>query len=391
MSSLNKLFVVTLELDENAEIISYEEYYPFGSTSYRTGRNETEVSQKRYKYVMKELDNETGLYYYGMRYYASWLARFISVDPLQHEYPYYTPFQYAGNKPITFIDLDGAEPDESAITKKLYISVGYHSPAHFSDSRLFRDAAKYVQQERGEKNGFDGIQKIQIVYSGRQTVNYINSFDDNSISELNIWHHGATYKDRFCIAFKHVGVYEEGETKYNIIEDYVNVNLYANEKIQDIDIMAQPYSSASIYPNTFFMSLFIYPEVREFLNEEGIVPPELYSQMASANLDDIHYGKFTNDAICELNGCGLGVEGFAGYMSKKLYLAGKENAVVIGHVGKTNAKSIPTDGGAYSDFRYGSTRAIFWNGIEIYRGNYEGDFSRDFIDERIEQAKTNIN
>ena len=50
------------------------------------------------------------LYYYGARYYAAWLCRFVSVDPLQHKYPYYTPYQYAGNKPITFIDLDGLEP-----------------------------------------------------------------------------------------------------------------------------------------------------------------------------------------------------------------------------------------------------------------------------------------
>jgi len=44
-----------------------------------------------------------------MRYYAAWICRFVSVDPLQFEYPHYTPYQYAGNKPITFIDLDGAE------------------------------------------------------------------------------------------------------------------------------------------------------------------------------------------------------------------------------------------------------------------------------------------
>ena len=52
---------------------------------------------------------QTGLYYYGFRYYAAWLCRFVSVDPLQFDYPYYTPFQYAGNKPITYIDLDGLE------------------------------------------------------------------------------------------------------------------------------------------------------------------------------------------------------------------------------------------------------------------------------------------
>jgi RHS repeat-associated protein len=98
-----------LELDQTAQIISYEEYHPFGTTSYRSGRTETEVSLKRYKYVGKERDEETGLYYYGARYYAAWICRFVSVDPLQFEYPYYTPYQYAGNKPISYIDLDGLE------------------------------------------------------------------------------------------------------------------------------------------------------------------------------------------------------------------------------------------------------------------------------------------
>ena len=105
----NHLGSACLELDEIGSIISYEEYSPFGATSYRSGRSETEVSLKRYKYCGKERDEETGLYYYGMRYYAAWLCRFVSVDPLQFKYPELTPFQYASNRPITMIDLDGAE------------------------------------------------------------------------------------------------------------------------------------------------------------------------------------------------------------------------------------------------------------------------------------------
>ncbi len=105
----NHLGSVCLELDDSGQIISYEEYHPFGTTSYRSGRTETEVSLKRYKYCGKERDEETGLYYYGMRYYAAWLCRFVSVDPLQFKYPYYTPYQYAGNKPVSYIDLDGGE------------------------------------------------------------------------------------------------------------------------------------------------------------------------------------------------------------------------------------------------------------------------------------------
>jgi len=110
----NHLGSACLELDETGQIISYEEYHPFGTTSYRSGRSETEVSLKRYKYNGKERDEETGLYAYGMRYYAAWICRFVSVDPLQFEYPYYTPYQYAGNKPISYIDLDGGEEKISA-------------------------------------------------------------------------------------------------------------------------------------------------------------------------------------------------------------------------------------------------------------------------------------
>lgn len=105
----NHLGSACLELSHDGSIISYEEYYPFGQTSYYTSNSSIEVSLKRYKYCGKERDEETGLYYYGMRYYADWLCRFVSVDPLQFEYPELTPFQYASNNPVTMIDLDGLE------------------------------------------------------------------------------------------------------------------------------------------------------------------------------------------------------------------------------------------------------------------------------------------
>ena len=105
----NHLGSATLELDENAALISYEEFCPFGTSSYRAGRSEAEVKAKRYRYVGKERDESTGLDYYGARFYASWLCRFISVDALKDIYPFYTSYQYAGNKPINFIDLDGLE------------------------------------------------------------------------------------------------------------------------------------------------------------------------------------------------------------------------------------------------------------------------------------------
>ena len=49
-------------------------------------------------------------YDYGFRIYDPSIARFLSVDPLTKDYPWYTPYQFAGNMPIWAIDLDGLEP-----------------------------------------------------------------------------------------------------------------------------------------------------------------------------------------------------------------------------------------------------------------------------------------
>jgi RHS repeat-associated protein len=77
----NHLGSTGLELDDHAQVISYEEYTPFGSTSFQSVRNDIEVPLKRYRYTGKERDEETGLYYHGARYYAPWLGRWISPDP----------------------------------------------------------------------------------------------------------------------------------------------------------------------------------------------------------------------------------------------------------------------------------------------------------------------
>ena len=70
----------------------------------------------RFGFNGKENDNEvkgTGNQQdYGMRIYDPRLGRFLSVDPLAQSYPWYTPYQFAGNNPVKFIDLDGLEPAE---------------------------------------------------------------------------------------------------------------------------------------------------------------------------------------------------------------------------------------------------------------------------------------
>ena len=96
-----------MELKDDGQNIVKEEYYPFGETSFGSH------AFKRYKYNGKERDGESGLYYYGARYYSSWCCRFISVDGMAFTYNQLTPYQNAGNNPIGDRDIDGNQSEKT--------------------------------------------------------------------------------------------------------------------------------------------------------------------------------------------------------------------------------------------------------------------------------------
>jgi RHS repeat-associated protein len=104
----NLLGSATLELDKTASVITYEEYYPFGSTSYQAGRTVAEVSLKRYRYTGKERDEETGLYYHGARYFAPWLGRWTNCDP-KGLVDGTCLYRYCGNNPVVLHDPSGTQ------------------------------------------------------------------------------------------------------------------------------------------------------------------------------------------------------------------------------------------------------------------------------------------
>ena len=88
-------------VDEYGTLVNFEEYYPFGETSFGS------YAKKRYRFCGKEKDDESGMYYYGARYYSPWLCRFVSVDPKAGKYVFQTPFAYADNNPINKMDFNG--------------------------------------------------------------------------------------------------------------------------------------------------------------------------------------------------------------------------------------------------------------------------------------------
>ncbi|MEM9905453.1 MAG: SpvB/TcaC N-terminal domain-containing protein [Cyanobacteria bacterium P01_D01_bin.44] len=103
----NHLGSASVDLDDQGKVISYEEYYPYGSTAYQAGRNAAEVGLKQYRYTGKERDEKSGFYYNGVRYYISWLGRWSSCDP-EGLTDSSNLFTYTNNNPLIYTDPNGS-------------------------------------------------------------------------------------------------------------------------------------------------------------------------------------------------------------------------------------------------------------------------------------------
>jgi RHS repeat-associated protein len=120
------------------DVTGYSDYYAFGGK--QPGRN----FDAGYKFTFngKESDavEEPGLQDYGMREYDEKTCTFLSVDPLTASYPWYTPYQFAGNKPIWATDLDGAEENRATTrnnTWRTRLSVSINGSSGLAGAVLF--------------------------------------------------------------------------------------------------------------------------------------------------------------------------------------------------------------------------------------------------------------
>jgi len=104
----NHLGSASLELDSNAQVISYEEYHPFGTTAYQAKNAAIKSAAKRYRYTGMERDEESGLEYHSARYYLSWLGIWLSADPIGIG-DGVNLYEYSKNNPFYYIDQLGLQ------------------------------------------------------------------------------------------------------------------------------------------------------------------------------------------------------------------------------------------------------------------------------------------
>jgi RHS repeat-associated protein len=110
----NHLGSSSLETDDDANVISYEEYLPYGSSSFQAVDKAINAAAKRYRYTGRERDEESGLSYHRARYYAPWLGRWTAADPAGIEAGL-NAFEYCHCRPTCLVDDGGKEPRPSGV------------------------------------------------------------------------------------------------------------------------------------------------------------------------------------------------------------------------------------------------------------------------------------
>lgn len=99
---------VRVTVDEDGEAVTWDDYYPYGKRmaqrTQNVGDNNDDTKYTGYQY---EDEGDLNLYHAGARLYDPEIGRFLSRDRFDAKYPSFTPYQYAANNPISFIDVNG--------------------------------------------------------------------------------------------------------------------------------------------------------------------------------------------------------------------------------------------------------------------------------------------
>ncbi|URC11675.1 DUF6443 domain-containing protein [Flavobacterium sp. B183] len=264
------------------EIIEENNYYPFGLK--HTGYNDYVASSNKYKYNGKELQDELGLnmYDYGWRNYDSALGRWVNIDNMAEKFISLSPYHYAGNNPVLYLDVDGNEFTESAWkwVNKLIKDINSRQEKNNSDITDYkakiaaggsdRQIARWnkninsltannaeLETTRGETATLAASNQVYDVVSNSgntqqdglgnsTTVNQTTFNSDNNRVQLTV--SSGTDLGLFSHELKHMYQFETGETSLGLTKNNGAVNLKGNNLLfYDLSDEVQAYQRGALF------------------------------------------------------------------------------------------------------------------------------------------------
>ncbi len=167
----------------NLQIVEENNYYPFGlkHKGYNANINGT---HHKYMFGGKELSEDLGLntYDFGARNYDAALGRWMNVDPLAEKMRRHSPYNYAFNNPIYFIDPDGMAPLDDYFNKM---------GEFLGSDNAKTDKVRIIDQSNWDDNkkvGKDGAETIENKVGNENSIAFSKS-DLQTQEQLNVYQH----------------------------------------------------------------------------------------------------------------------------------------------------------------------------------------------------------
>ena len=210
--------------DANGSAYQFFLNLPFGETLAEQFPSYNNYYRTPFKFSGKEMDEQTGLHYFGARYYDSQVSIWLSVDPLAEKFPSWNPYNYTMQNPINLIDPSGMSPED---TDRDYLLNKDGSLTKLNDNttpdRVFNDAGEFVELEyHGQIENASSYGKSSIInFTGSSnSTTAFEFFAENSNVE---WGHIITDKESFVMTDKDPLAVNGGGYAYSLLKRGHNV------------------------------------------------------------------------------------------------------------------------------------------------------------------------